>query len=214
MTAIRPPDYFPSLATCALMLAAERFVVADTLAFSRQSWHNRTKIRTSDAKGWQWLSIPRAHGGVGRPLCELAIDESTTWRRTHLRALQVNYEMAPFYDWFVDDIESLIGQPHSSVGALTVASVKWLHSKVGAPSELIIASEMPGKPDSLQAIWAATEHRNGLLTIHEALERDRSLLPDATVEPFYFTEQERTQNFPGFVSGLSALDLLMNHGAG
>src|SRR5690606_15157503 len=50
MTAVRPPEYFPRLEYAALLLAAERFVVADTFPFSRQGWQNRTRIRTPEGE--------------------------------------------------------------------------------------------------------------------------------------------------------------------
>ena len=214
MTAVRPPEYFPRLEYCVLMLAAERFVVADTFPFSRQSWHNRTKIRTPDEQGQQWLTVPRKHGTADKALNTLEPDASTPWARTHLRALHVNYSMAPFYERHAEDIEALLGEPYSSLGALTVATVKWVHKRIGALSELLVVSELPGAPDTLRGVWEALSRFDALITLPESAERDRRSLPEANVEAFHFSEQSRTQNFPGFVPGLSALDMLFNHGAG
>ena len=137
------------------MLAAECFVVADTLPFSRQSWQNRTKIRTPDEQGRQWLTVPRKHGATDKALNALELDASTPWARTHLRALHVNYSMAPFFERHAEDIEALLGEPYSSLGALTVVAVKWVHEKISGPSELLVASELPGAPDTLEGVWKA-----------------------------------------------------------
>src|SRR5690606_16828207 len=96
MTAVRPPEFFPRLAYAALLLAADRFVVADTFPFSRQAWHNRTRIRTPEAPGWQWLTVPRRHAGKGAALRAVPLDGTEPWARTHARALRYNYGMAPF----------------------------------------------------------------------------------------------------------------------
>ena len=74
MTAIRPPEFAPRLDYVALLLAAERLVLADTFPFSRQGGHNRARIRT--AQGAQWLTVPRRHAGLGQPLAEVEVDSS------------------------------------------------------------------------------------------------------------------------------------------
>lgn len=194
------------------MLAAERFVVADAFPFSRQSWHNRTKIRTADEKGWQWLTIPRRHGGKDRSLNAMEVEDATPWARTHLRALQVNYSMAPFFDHHVGEIDALLSETYPSLGALTTATTKWVHEKIGGPSELVIASELPGSPGALEEVWEELGSFDSLLSLSESTERDAANLPDVTVETLHFAEQPYTQNFPGFVPGLSVLDMLFNNG--
>ena len=82
MTAVRPPEYFPRLEYCALMLEAEWFVVADTFPISRQSRQNRTKIRTPDEQGRQRLTVTRKHGATDKALNALELDASTFWART------------------------------------------------------------------------------------------------------------------------------------
>ena len=213
MTAIRPPEYFPRLEYCALVLAAERFVIADTFPFSRQSWHNRTKIRTPDEQGWQWLTVPRKHGARTKALNVVELDDSSSWARTHQRALNVNYSMAPFYEQFGDEIEALLSHTYSSLGAVTAAMLKWVHEKINGPSELIVASELPGAPNTLKGVWEALGRFETLITLPESADRDARSLPGANVETFHFTEQPRAQNFPGFVPGLSVLDMLFNQGS-
>ncbi len=195
------------------MLAAERFVVADTFPFSRQSWHNRTKIRTPDAQGWQWLTVPRKHGAKNLVLNALELDDASPWARTHQRALQVNYSMAPFYEMLSDDLNALLGRSYPTLGALAVATVRWVHAKIGGPSELIVASELPGAPDTLEGVWDVLGRFDTLITLPESAKRDSENFRGPHVETFHFTEQQRTQNFPGFVPGLSVLDMLFNQGA-
>ncbi len=194
------------------MLAAERFVVADTFPFSRQSWHNRTKIRTPDKKGWQWLTIPRKHGVLDTALNVIEPDTSVDWARKHARALNVNYSMAPFYEAFGEEISTLLDNPSPTVGALTVAVTRWVHGKIGGPSELIVASELPGAPNTIDGVWEALGSFETLITLTESAERDERSLPHAKVETFNFVEQPRQQNFPGFIPGLSVLDMLFNLG--
>ena len=219
MTAVRPPEYFPRLAYAALLLAVERFVLADTFPFSRQGWQNRTRIRTPGGDGRQWLTAPRRHTEAGAPLLALPLDHGTPWARTHSRALRYNYGMAPFYEHYRAGVEELLGRAWPSLGALTAATVRWTARQLGAEAEVVCASDLPGVPETLPAVWVALgEPALGapavLGTLPESAERDAERLAayGPTVRVLCFDEPARRQNFPGFVGDLGVLDLLFNHG--
>jgi hypothetical protein len=212
LTAIRPPEYFPRLPVAALLLAADRFVLADTFPFSRQGAHNRARIRTS--QGAQWLTVPRAHGGETVPLVETGI-VADGWARRHLHALRTAYGMAPFYDHLIPEIAHLVGAEYESLADLTCAATSWSARHLGATTEIVRASALPGTPATLAACWSAAG-AGRLATLPESAARDaRALAPlGAEAVPLRWTEPTRRQVFPGFEPGLSVLDLLMTHGPG
>ena len=217
MLSIRPPEYFPRAAYAALLLVAERVVLADTLPFTRQAYLNRARIRT--AQGAEWLTVPRRRTDGERPaLAATPIDDAMDWGRKHRRALHVHYAGAPFYPHHADALDGLLSRPWPSLGDLTCATVEWLHGALGAPSVLVRASALPGAPDSLAAIWEAVTGAEGgappvLLTLPESAARDAERLEGrATVRVLAFEEPARRQVFDGFVPGTSALDLLLNYG--
>ena len=205
MTAVRAPEYLPRLPFAALLLAADRVLLGDTFRFSRQSAQNRARIRTS--QGAQWLSVPRVHAGTPLALLDLAVVDDG-WRVQHARAVRVAYGMAPFYEHYAPSLAALWAEPAASLADLTVASVRWVARQLGARCAIERASDLPGAPASLDAVWRACD--GPLLTLSEALARDRQL--GAGLVELAFEEPARRQAFPGFVPGLSVLDLLMNHG--
>ena len=205
---IRPPELAPRLPYAALVLAADRVVLADTFPFSRQSGHSRLRIRTS--QGAQWLSVPRRHTGAAAPLCEIAtVDDG--WRRRHLAGLRAAYGMAPFYEHVAPGWAEVLATP-GSLADLTVASVRWVAGWLGAPAEILRASELPGAPATLAAVAEAVG-TEALVTLPESAARDAEALPRARVEVLDYAETPRRQAFPGFEPGLSVLDAILNHGA-
>lgn len=212
--AVRPPEYFPRLAYCALFFRSDRFVVADTLPYSRQSFQNRARIRTPThaGKAWQWLTVPTLAGtraGAIRAV-EPAGDR---WAAQHRRALATNYQTAPYYDHYAPALFDLLGQPWPTLGALTAATVRWAHRALRAPSDLVLASALPDAPRDLAAVLRGFGP-DRLVTLPESAATDRASA-DAVgveVEVLRYAERPRRQNFPGFEPGLSALDLLMNYG--
>lgn len=213
--AVRPPEYFPRLAYCALFFRTERFVVADTFPYSRQSFQNRARVRTPerDGQAWQWMTVPVRSSTRDGPVCA-AVPAGERWAEKHRRALAYNYRTAPYYDHYAPGLLDLLGRAWPTLGALTVASVCWTHRALRAPSDLVLASTLPGAPDDLAAVLRATEP-DRLVTLPESAGSDRAVaaVTGAEVEVVRYAERPRRQNFPGFEPGLSALDLLMNYGS-
>ena len=213
--AVRPPEYLPRLPVAALLLAADRFVIADTFRFSRQSAHNRARIQT--AAGARWLSVPRQHTssrhsaatpGSAVALRDLAVVDDG-WRRRHVHAVRAAYGLAPFYDHYAPDLAALLAEPPASLAALTVAAMRWAARRLGAECEIVVASELPGAPATLPAVWRAAG--GTLLTLPESAAGDAAALT-ARVEVLRFGEAPRRQVFEPFAPGCCVLDLLMSYG--
>jgi len=212
MTAIRPPEYLPRLPYAALLLAADRVVLADTFQFSRQGHQNRARIRTS--QGAMWLSVPRTHAGRPLQIREMPVPDDG-WRARHARGLEAAYRMAPYYEHYAPSLVELWAAPAPSMADLTVRSVRWIARQLDASCEIRLASNLPraelaGAPVGLADVWE-TAGAGPLLTLSESADRDRQLV-NADVRVLELAEAERRQAFPGFEPGLSTLDLLMNYG--
>lgn len=208
--AVRPPEYFPRLEVAALLVVADRVVLADTFAFSRQAAHNRMRIVTS--QGLQWLTVPRRSGPVGLPMREVGVVDDG-WARRHRQAIRTAYGMAPYYEHYADDVAALLTREYDSVGALAVATTRWTAATLGA-SAPVVASELDGAPSTLAEVWAAAGGQT-LLTLPESAVRDASRLASAGGRVMPLTLDAAAtyrQPFPGFVAGASSLDLLMNLG--
>lgn len=207
MTAVRPPDYFPRLPYAALLLHADRFVLADTFPFSRQGGHNRARVRTS--QGAQWVTVPRRHAGRPLALRDVAL-AAEDWPRRHLAALRSAYGMAPFYEHVAPGLARLLARPYGSLADLACATVEWTAEWLRAPIDVVRASALPGRPDRL-ADALRLSGGGPLLTLPESAETDRAQV-EGPVRVLSFREGERRQAFSGFVAGLSVLDLVFNYG--
>lgn len=208
MLVVRPPEYFPGIAFLAELLHAERFVLADTYQYSRQSFQNRARLRTP--QGWQWVSVPLKGGQHGTPIVDVAIRSHLLWHRAHLRSLMYNYRSAPFYHAYAPGVQALLQHPPVTLGALTCHSVTLMARWLGVAGRLVSASRLPGRPDTLPAILGILEGPVMLLTRPEARSTDSG--HGVPVAVGRFTAPTYRQTFDGFQPDLSALDLLFNYG--
>ena len=208
MTVVRPPEYLPRLPVAALLLRAERVVLADTFAFSRQGAQNRARVQT--AAGPRWLSVPRRHVGETTAIRALPLVDDG-WRRRHLHTVRAAYGMAPFVDHYLPDLEALLAEPPATLAALSVAAMRWAARRLGATCEIRAASELPGAPATLPGLWAAAG-RGALLTLPESAAREAAALPGVEIRVLRVREAPRRQVFEPFAPDCCVLDLLMNYG--
>lgn len=204
---MRAPEYWPRASVASLALFADEIILADTFQYSRQSYHNRARIRTP--QGWQWLSVPLKGGQHGRPIFETEIEQRTDWRGIHLRSIAFNYRSSPYFDYYEPSISSLLAKPWAKLGQLTVETYLWTLNALKLDTPVRTASNDPDARFRIDRARAGT--RAGVLVVEEdAAEHDM-----AFGTPLYvvsYREAVRRQNFAGFEPGMAALDLLFNYG--
>lgn len=207
MLAVVSPEYFPRLERVALALRARRLVLADTFQYSRQSYHNRTRLR--NPQGWQWISVPlRAHQH-GVPIDRATVGQLRGWQRRHWRAFCYNYRTTPYFEFFEPRLEEIFQQEWTTLGALTCATVLLTLRLFEIDTPVVRASELVGRPASVAAI-ARVLAADTLLLPENTAAIDRAAA--AQVYALRFKEPVYRQNFGGFVPGMTALDLLFNLG--
>ena len=202
LVAVSAPEYFPRLAYAALMQAAGRFIVMDTWQYVRQSFQNRSKLRTPG--GWQWITIPLRRRQYGRSHARTLIAPEPGWRRRHWRALRYNYGRSPFFDHYAEDLRALLFRPAASLSELTYASVCFIHASFGMDAALERSSEAAA--DSAEILSSIAPCC--LLSTREQARHVRA--PDPLV--LLFDHGSYRQPHAGFEAGMSALDLLFGYG--
>ena len=206
--AVRPPEYWPRLSYVALMKYVDVFVVADTFQYSRQSFQNRSRIRTPH--GWSWISVPLLGRQHGTQICDTLIDNRSAWRSKHRRAFQYNYGNTVYYPFFEDRIAVLYQEKWKTLAHLTRSTVELIHQLFNVGSRLVYASDLDKRPQTLPDILKQF-NASELVSPSEAFERDKTIHASTTM--FEYTEPEYRQHFEGFEPNITAFDALCNYGA-
>lgn len=141
------------------------------------------RTRVRNPDGSQWLSIPLQKGEFGRTLLEVYPEKNRGWKTRHLKAFKYNYSTSPFYENYYAALSLLLHGQHDNLADLTCATVLWCAETLGLKMEIGRKSEMS-----------------------DALRGEDQLPPSNYVHPTY------RQNFDGFRTGMSVLDLIFNHG--
>lgn len=217
--AIAQPTYLPWLGYFDLLDQVDKFVLLDTVQFSKQSWQQRNRIKTPT--GLQWLTVPVLfRGRLGQRIVDVEIREREFWR-DHLRAIELNYRRSPFFESYYPALSELLQSVPSEprLAELTIALLRWLSEVLGIKTPIVRSSELTveGKRTQLLAeicgLSGATTYVSPLgsadYLLHELpilTERGVNVVFQHYDHPLY------QQLFPPFLAHASVLDLLFNEG--
>jgi hypothetical protein len=197
------------------IIKSDIFVFLDTVQFKKNEFQNRNKIKT--AQGWMWLTVPVLYK-YPEHIDEVQINNRVDWRKKHMRALEINYQKAPYCRELFPTMEGCYAGNAESLSKLNREIVLILLKILGVNKETKVASELTDFPE---------EPSERLATICEVLGADTYLSGPGgreylNLEPFHNKEITVTfqefkhpvypQLYGDFVPNLSLVDLLFNCG--
>ena len=217
--AIAQPTYLPWLGYFDLLDQVDKFVLLDTVQFSKQSWQQRNRIKTPT--GLMWLTVPVVfRGRLGQRIVDVEIREPEFWR-DHLRTIELNYRRAPFFDRYYPDLSELLRSASSGLrlAELTIILFRWLSEVLGIQTPIVRSSELAaeGKRTHLLAeicsLSGATTYVSPLGSADYLLQ-EMPILTDRGVNVVFqhYEHPLYHQLFPPFQAHASVLDLLFNEG--
>ena len=104
IVAIHQPNYLGNLPFFHKIKKSDVFVFLDNVQYTKNGWTNRNKIKVP--RGTQWLTVPILHKH-NQLIKDVRIDNSTDWRKKHLKTFEMNYKKAPCYYPVMDLIDHI-----------------------------------------------------------------------------------------------------------
>lgn len=216
---ISQPTFLPWLGWFDLADQSNVMIILDDVAFSKQSWQQRNRIRTRN--GLEFLSVPvKSSGRLGQQImdCELA---DRPFVRKMITTLRANYAKAPFFVTAIDELATAmeISARTGRLVELNCALISWMASKLGVAVPMLRASTLGTGGERGEHVAAICERvgadrylspagaENYLIEDKGAFDRRGiSILIHVYEHPQY------VQRFAPFVPYASALDLIFNAG--
>jgi hypothetical protein len=214
--AIHQPEHLPWLGYLDKARRADRFVFLDTVAFKKNYFENRNRIRT--AQGWAWLTVPvLIKGRFGQAFDAVEINNQARWAEVYFRTVQQNYAKAPFWKEYAPALEEIILQPRERLVDLNLALIRFLFSAFGISTPTLRASELDPRGRKGELLLdicrktGATVYLSGP-SGRDYLDESLFFAAGIGVEYHSFTHPEYRQMHTPFIPGMSSLDLLLNEG--
>lgn len=216
---ISQPTFLPWLGWFDLADQSDKMVILDDVAFSKQSWQQRNRIRTRN--GLEFLTVPvKSSGRLGQTIldCELA---DQPFVRKMITSLRANYAKAPFFADAIDELATTM-ETAADTGRLVelnCALITWIADKLKVTTPMIRSS----------TLGAGGERGEHVAAICECVGADRYLSP-AGAEDYLIEDKaafdkrsisvliheyehpQYAQRFSPFMPYACALDLIFNVG--
>jgi hypothetical protein len=143
------PTYNPWIGYFDLMGSIDVFVYLDDVQLVRRSWQVRNRIKTS--QGELFLSIPlkKTSRREEVKIKDAYIDDSQPWRQKHLKAINLNYKKAPYYEEVFPFVKNLIEVPFDKLTDFNINFIEKVKDKIGIRTQTIRSYDLKvdGKKD-------------------------------------------------------------------
>jgi len=215
--AIHQPNYLPWIGFFQKIALADIFVMLDIVQFSKDSFTQRTRIRTKN--GWMWLTIPIKRMHYFKPIREIPLPSDEKWMKKHETAMVSNYAKAPYYD--KNFIEEYYRSGFTKLQEFNEFGILYLKNKLGIKTKVVRASELGINEKSLKSTELLVEIVKLLgggvyisgMGGRKYMEEEKFKKEGIEVKYFEFKTFEYPQRWEGFEPFMSAIDLLFNVGS-
>ena len=196
---------------------ADIFVILDTVQYVPRSFNNRNKIRTKH--GWQWLTVPVFSKGYrDKKFIDIEIDNSTDWRRKHLKAIELAYSKAKYFDDYYPQIERIYEIAWEHIADLNQAFLRWSLTQLGITPRIVSATALDLFGVGCERVIDMCEKIPGIDIFlvgagaepYTDVEGLKAVGVETVFQSYYHPVYK--QCHPHFEEGMSIIDLLMCHG--
>ena len=217
--AIAQPTFLPWIGWFDLADQVDLMVILDDVSFSKQSWQQRNRMRTT--KGLEFLTVPvKTSGRMGQLIsdCELA---ALPFVDKLVKSLRINYAKAPFFAESIEGFEAALydGVASGRLVELNCSLINWMAGQLGITTPMVRASTLGIEGQRGEHVAAICEHMGANRYISPAgsedyLIEDRLAFDrrDISVVLQAYEHPQYAQCFNPFESHASAVDLIFNTG--
>jgi hypothetical protein len=213
------PSYLAWIPFFERMRKSDIFVYLDDVEFSKNSFHNRNRIKSN--QGDLLLTLPVLYKGNSKELiCNMPINNSMNWAEKHWRSIEVNYSKSKYFKDLGPILYSQIySKKWDKLGDLNIAIIEIIKDFVGLDVKCVRSSDLK----------VPEQENEKLIKICKILSADKFIVKPGTdsyhppqifndngieFEYFNYTPVQYTQIYGDFIGNLSMLDYAMNCGAG
>jgi hypothetical protein len=216
---ILQPGYLPWLGFFDQLYQCDIFVFLDDVQYTKHDWRNRNRIKIPE--GILWLSIPvLTKGKLDQKISDARIDKKRLWQKKHLKRFESFYKKAKYFDEIIDLMYDIYHKEYTFLIDVDMDFILKVHRYLSIKTEILFSSEIQitGIKDekvlSICQYLNATHYLSGDAA-RDYLREDIFSSEGIIVEwqnyrhPYYDQLWKKEQ---GFISHLSIIDLLFNHG--
>ena len=211
------PTYLAWVPFFQRMILSDVFVYLDDVEFSKNSAHNRNKLKSSN--GAVTLTVPIKYSGNSScKINNMPIDNSVPWKKKHWKSIEMNYSKAPFFKEFGKILyKEVYSQEWEFLGPLNIQIIETVKNYLSIPTICIASSKLKinlKNNDKLVEMCNVLGANKFLVKPGTNDYHPKEFFKERGIALAYFNYSNNTysQLYGDFISGLGIIDLVMNCG--
>jgi len=216
IVSIHQPNYLPWSGFFHKIALCDQFVFLDNVPFSKNSFQNRSRIKTD--RGAHWLTVPvMTSHRLGQLTNLVKIANGPGWAQKHWRTLEHSYRHAPHFDLVSTHIRDVYEADWEYLVDVSVELISRVARMLGIKTPMIRASSLriEGTQSELLASicqqLGASQYVSGP-SGRSYLDLQQFARKGILVSYHRFSPPTYTQLHGEFIPALSVIDLLANAG--
>lgn len=212
---ILQPSYIPWRGHFDQINKADLFIFYDDVQYDKHGWRNRNRIK--NRQGGQWLTIPVHSKGVvieDIPIHQIEIAWEQPWNERHWRAIQQNYNKAPYFKLYAPWLEEVYQRKPARLADFTIPLMIEIAQKLGiCQTRFLRSSELQAggsKTDRLISILTqvGVDHYISGPSASSYIENEKFQAAGIKLEYMEYNYPEYPQLFPPYDPSVTVLDLM------
>jgi len=135
---IMQPYFFPYIGYFALINSVERFVLYDDVAYIKNGWINRNRIKVGN--GVHYMTVPVTNASTNYFINEVRIVNYDNFKIKLFKTLEMNYKKAPSYIKIVDLLADIFHGRFDYINDLNREALFGVTRYLDINTEMIISS--------------------------------------------------------------------------
>ena len=190
-TVVLPSAYLAPISYYCRLLAYRNVLIEQCEHYIKQTYRNRCVIATES--GPLSLTVPVEKVAANTPVSEIRISDHGNWRHLHWQALMTAYDKTPYFEYYADDFRPFYEKKYEFLLDFNMELTMRIMQLSGIKKQLILT----------QSYIRNTDGTTDLRPIVEPGVQE----PENPKTYWQVFKQKH-----GFLSNLSAVDLLFNMG--
>ncbi|KKP36919.1 hypothetical protein A2483_03625 [Candidatus Peregrinibacteria bacterium RIFOXYC2_FULL_33_13] len=217
---ILQPSYIPWLGYFDQINKSDNFVFFNDVQYTRRDWRNRNKIKTLDDQE-KYLTIPvNNKGNFFALIKDIQINYQDNWIASHLGIISDNYRKTPYFQEFYPILQKFFSQKFTYLSELNIEMIKTISDYLGIKHvKFHLSSNLNISPykDPTEHLIKICQNLNAsaYLTGDSAqsyLDHEQFKKTNINLLFHGYKHPEYKQQGNNFLSHLSIIDLIFNHG--
>lgn len=212
---IHQPNFLPWIGYFYKICRVDIFVFLDNVQFTKNSYQNRVKIKTSQVPTWLTVPVLQSFGQLTE---DVKINNNEKWRGKHLKTFETNYKKSPYFKTIFNLLENIyFKQEWEFMTDFNIELIKGICNLLCINTKTINASSLDVSGSSTELLLDIVKKLGGssyLSGMGGVKYQDEEKFKTAEISLKYtdFKHPTYPQMWGEFVEGLSIIDLLFNCG--